>query len=142
MLVSAIHQHEAVIGIHMSFPLEPPSTHPTPLGCHKAAFEFPESYSKFPLTVLHMVMYMFPCYSLHSAQPLLPLLFLQVCSQCLGLHCCPGNRFISIIFLDPTYMHYYMICVFPFLITSLYIKGCRFIHLIRTDSNVFLFMAE
>ena len=47
----------------------------------------------------------FPCYSLHSSQPLLPSLCLQVCSLCLHLHCCPADRFISTIFLDSIYMH-------------------------------------
>ena len=35
-------------------PLEPPShlsPHPTPLGCYQHWFEFPESYSKFPLAM-------------------------------------------------------------------------------------------
>ena len=38
-MVSAKHQHESAIGIHMSLPLEPPThlpPHTTPLGCHKA----------------------------------------------------------------------------------------------------------
>ena len=38
-LVSAIYQHESVIGIHVSLPLEPPSLlppYPTSLGCHRA----------------------------------------------------------------------------------------------------------
>ena len=33
-------------------------------------------------------------------------------------------------------------CIFLFLTTSLYIIGSRFIRLIGTDPNVFLFMAE
>ena len=37
-------------------------------------FEFPESYSKFPLAIyLHMVVYMLPCYTLYLSHPLLPL---------------------------------------------------------------------
>ena len=36
-------------------------------------FEFPESYSKFPLAIyLLMVVYMLPCYTLHLSHPLLP----------------------------------------------------------------------
>ena len=38
----------------MSLPPEPPShlpLHPTPLGCYRLWFEFPESYSKFPLAI-------------------------------------------------------------------------------------------
>ena len=54
VLVSAMHPHESAIGIHMTLPLEPPShlsSHATPLSCHRAQFEFPESYSKFPLAI-------------------------------------------------------------------------------------------
>ena len=41
-----------------------------------------------------------------------------------------------------TYMHYYVIFAFSLWFTSLCIIDSTFIHLIRTDSNVFLFMAE
>ena len=34
-------------------------------------FEFPELYGKLPLLILHTVVYMFPCYFLHSSHPLL-----------------------------------------------------------------------
>ena len=54
---------------------------------------------------------------------------------------CSANRFISTIFLDSIYMHQYT-TVFSFWLTSLCIVGSRFIYLIRTDLNVFLFMAE
>ena len=35
-----------------------------------------------------------------------------------------------------------MLFVFSFWVTSLYIIGSKFIHLISTDSDVFLFIAE
>ena len=88
------------------------------------------------LSILHIVVYMFSCYCLNASHPLLPILCPQVCSLYLHLHYCPANRFSSIIFLDSIYMHYYMIFVSLFL-TSLYIMGSRFIHLIRIDSDVF-----
>ena len=55
VLVSAIHHHESVIGIHMSPPFGtslPPSipSHPSRLSPH-TRFEFPASYSKLPLAV-------------------------------------------------------------------------------------------
>ena len=56
---------------------------------------------------------------------------------CLCLHCCSANRFISTVF---SRFHIYTF-IFLFL-TSLCIIGSRFIHLIRTDSNAFLFMDE
>ena len=73
-LVSAICQHELAIGVHMSA-LEPPShlpPFPPSLGCYKPQFEFPGSYSKFPLAILQTVLYTLPCHSLHSSHPLLP----------------------------------------------------------------------
>ena len=48
---SAIHQHESAIGIHMSLPLEPPSQVPPHFTPLEPWFEFPESYSKFPLAI-------------------------------------------------------------------------------------------
>ena len=49
-----------------------PSTpsHPSRLS-QSTGFELPESYSKFPLAILHMIVYMFLCYCLHSSHPLL-----------------------------------------------------------------------
>ena len=58
--------------------LEPPShlpLHPTPIGGHRSPVGVPqlESYVKFPLAVyLHMLVYIFPSYSLHSSHFLLP----------------------------------------------------------------------
>ena len=51
-----------------------------------------------------MLVYICQCYPLHSTNPLLPLLCLQVCSPRLCLYSCPANRFISTIFLDSIYM--------------------------------------
>ena len=65
------------------------------------------------------------------------------CSIHLCLFCCLAYRVILTIFLNSVY-----ICIsivywcFSFWITSLCIIGCSFIHLIRTDSNVFFLMAE
>ena len=120
---------------------EPPShlpPHSTLLVSHRAPdLSFLHHTANFHwLSILIMVIYVSPCYSLNSSHPLLALLCPQASSLCLHLHCCPANRLISIIFLDSIYMHYYMIFVSLFL-TSLYIMGSRFIHLIRIDSDVF-----
>ena len=96
------HQHESAISIHMSCPTLSPSpnpSHPSRLS-QSTQFEPPASYSKFPLSVLPMVMYLFQWYSFTLSFPLLPSLCPQTCSLCLHLHCCPTNRFISTIFLD------------------------------------------
>ena len=65
------------------------------------------------------------------------------CSIHLCLFCCLAYRVIVTIFLNSIY-----ICIsilywcFSFWLTSLCIRGPSFIHLIRTDSNVFFLMAE
>ena len=56
-------------------------------------------------SVLHIEIYIFPCYSLHSFHPLPPPLCPQVCSLCLHLRCCPANRFKGTIYLDSIHIH-------------------------------------
>ena len=85
---------------------------------------------------------MFPCYSLHSSHPLLPQLGPQVCSLCLHLHCCPANKLINTIFLDSYICINIRYLFFSFWHTSVCVIGSRFICLIRTDWNAFLFMAK
>ena len=77
VLVSAMHQHESAIDIHVSSVLNLPPTSPMPSHSSRLSrstrFELPASHSKFPLgSVLNMVTYMFQCYSLYSSYPLLP----------------------------------------------------------------------
>ena len=61
----------------------------------------------------------------------------------LCLHSCPANRLISTIFLGSNYVYSkYMIFDFLFLTHFTLYNGLGCIHLIRTDSNVFFFMAE
>jgi len=83
---------------------------------------------------------LFQCCSLNLSHSHLPLLCLQVCSLCLDPYSCPVNRFISTLFLDSIRMCVNIWYLF-FWLTSLCIKGSWFIHLTRTDSNLFLFMA-
>ena len=105
VLVSAIHQCESAIGIHMSsLSLKPPShppLHPTPPGCHRAPYLSSMYYTAnfHGLSNFTHIMYMFQGYSLHLAHPLL-LTVSAICSLWLPLHCCPADRFISTIFLD------------------------------------------
>ena len=76
------------------------------------------------------------------SHPLLLPLSPKVCSLHLCLLCCPECRIISTIFLNSIYVHQYTM---PYLsISDLFhsILGSRFVHLVWTDSNVFLFMAE
>ena len=125
VLVSAIHQREWAIGIHVSpafWTFLPPPTPSYPLGCHTALglsslhhtarshylshllYSHTESSHWLCFAILHMVMYKLQSYSLNSSLPLLPPLC-PVCSLWLHLHCCPANRFISTIFLHSICMH-------------------------------------
>ena len=83
--------------------------HSIHLGCHRAPdlSSLNHTVNSHWLTILHILVYMFPCYSFHSSHPLLSLPESQVCSLCLNLHCCSTNRFISTIFLD--FMHIVLI---------------------------------
>ena len=63
------------------------------------------------------------------------------CSLYLCLYCTPP-QIISSVPLPIPYICISIYLFFPFWLTSLCIIGSRFIHLIRTDSNIFLFMAE
>ena len=139
-------------------PLKPPSNpwpHPAPLGCHRALGWVP---CVIP-SVSHVVIHMFQCCPLNLPHLLLPALCPQASSLCLHLYSCPANRFINIVFLDSIqfssvhslshlqlfarFHTYVLIYWFLFLwLISLSITGCRFIHLSKTESNVFPSMAN
>ena len=89
----------------------------------------------------HMIIYTFQHYPLKSSHPCLLPQNPKACSLHLCLFCCLTYRVIVAIFLNPIYMRLYTVLVFFFL-TSLCIMGSSFIHLIRTDSNAFVLMAE
>ena len=81
-------------------PLELPSPpHPTLLGHNRAKTELPVLNINFPsiffLSILHIVIYIFQCYSFNLPNPLLPMLCPQVLSLRLHLYSCPANKFIS-----------------------------------------------
>ena len=111
VLASATHQHESAIGIHMSPPSwtlllpSPIPSHPSRLSQSTGLSSLCHIENSHSLSILHMVMSMFPCYSLNLSHSLLPPLCPQVCSLYLRLHCCPANRFISTIFLDSIHIH-------------------------------------
>ena len=105
MVVSAIHQYESALGIHMSPPSWNPShlpPHPIPLGCHRTpalGYLCHTANSHWP-SILYMVIYRFQWYSLRSSHTLLPALCPKLCSLCLCLLCSLTSRLISIIFLN------------------------------------------
>ena len=117
-MVSAIHQQESAIGTQ-TFPPSHLPPHPTPLGCHRAPTlgSVCHTANSHWLSFLHLVMYMFQCYSLESSHPLLPPNCVQKSVLYVCLLCCPASRVISTIFLvlDSIYMHEYVIFVFLFL---------------------------
>ena len=75
------------------------STHSSRLSQNPSLSRLSHTANSHGLSVLHTVIYVFPCYSLYFSHPIL-WTFEQVCYLCLGLHFCPINRFISPIFLD------------------------------------------
>ena len=89
-----------------TFSCSPPS-HTTPTSCYRALAlgALPHTSNSHWLSVLHMVIYMFQCYSLKSSYPLLLPLSPKFCSLCLCLLCCPACRIISTIFLNSIHMH-------------------------------------
>ena len=120
VLVSAIHQHESVPGIHMSAPSWMPLPSPTPSRPSRLSqgirLTSPgHTANSHMLSILHTVVCMFPHYSLSSSHPLLPLLWPQVHSLCLHLHCCPADRFLNTIFPDSIHMCQHTVFVFLFL---------------------------
>ena len=121
----------------LNLPFFSPS-HPSRLSL-STSFVSLNHIANFPcLSALHMIIYVFQCYSLKSSLFLLPPLCPKVCPLCLHILCCSANR----IFLDSIYMRYIWYLLFSFWLTSLYMIGSRFIHLIITDSNQFFFIAE
>ena len=94
-MIFAIHQHELAIGIHVSPYPEPLShlpPHSIPLGCPRAPALGAQLHASnlHWASILHMVMYMFQCYSLKSSHPLLLPLSLKVCSLHMCLLSCPA----------------------------------------------------
>ena len=76
VLISAIHQHELSVGIHISPPswssLPPPApSHPSRLSQSPGLSSLSHTANSHWLSILHVLVYMFPCCSLHSAYPLL-----------------------------------------------------------------------
>ena len=106
----AIYQHELATGIHVSpHPESPSHLHPHPilLDCPRALTSgaLLHALNLHWSSVLHMLMYMFQCYSLKSSHLCLLPLSPKVCSLHLCRLCCPACRIISPVFLNSIYMH-------------------------------------
>ena len=94
------------------------------------------------LFISHMILYMFQCHSPKSSHPRPLPQSPKDCSIHLCLFFCLTYRVIITIFLNSIYMCSLLHWCFSLCLTSLCIIGSSFIHLIRTDSNVFFLMAE
>ena len=66
-------------------------------------------------SILHMVIYVFQCYSLKTSHPCLLPQSTKVCSLHLCLFCRLAYRIVITIFLNSMYMHSYTVLVFLFL---------------------------
>ena len=111
-MVFAIHQHESAMGIHVSQHPESPShllPHPIPLGCPRALAlgALLRTSNWHWSSSLHMVMYLFQCYSLKSSHPHLLPLSPKVCSLRLVLFCCLAYRVVVTISLNSIYLYLY-----------------------------------
>ena len=84
----------------MNLPATSHASHPSRLSQSTDLSSLNHTASSHWLSILHMVMYMFQCYSLYWSHPLLPKLHPKLYSLCLHVHHCPGHRFISTIFLS------------------------------------------
>ena len=133
MVVFGIHRFESAMGAHVSpHPEPPPTSLPTQsLGLSlSTGFECPASCIELGLliyftygnihvsmlfsqiillnldwsSILHMVIYMFQCYSLKLSHPCLLPQSPKVCSLHLFLFCCLAYRIVVTIFLNSIYM--------------------------------------
>ena len=106
----AIHWHESATGAHVFPSLKPPShlpPHPIPLGHPSvpALSTLSHALNLDWLSVSHMIIYMFQCYSLRSSHSCLLPQSPTVCSLHLCLFCCLIYRVIVAIFLNSIYRH-------------------------------------
>ena len=145
MLVSAIHQHESVIVIHMSPPswtsLWPPTpSHPSRLS-QSTRFELPASYSKFPLAIYFTYVNVNVSVSLFlfippSPSPTAPTSLFSMSESpllpCKYVHQYHLSRFYTCVNVQYLFFSFWLI--------SLLIIGSRFIYLIKIQLCSFLWL--
>ena len=148
VFISAIYQHVSAIGIHMSPPswtsFSPPTpSHPSRLSRRPGLSSLSHTANSHWPCVLHMVVYMFPCYSLHPFHPLLPtpslisMSILYVCISIAALNIgasVPLSRFLIYVLIYNFF--------FSFWLSSVCIIGSSFIYLISTYSRSLLWLSN
>ena len=116
VLVSVVQHHESTISIPISSPswASLPLSQFHPLGHHRALSWTPCAVqgNRFPLSISHMVVCMCQCYSLSLSLPPSPAALKNLFSTSVPLS---SSRFISTIFLDSIYMHWYENFIFLFM---------------------------
>ena len=109
VVVFVIHRHESAMGIHVSHQFESSShlsSHSIPLGCPRAPAlgALLHALNLHWSSILHMVIYIFQCYSLILSHPRLLPHSPKVCSLHLCLFCYLAYRVIITIFLNSIYI--------------------------------------
>ena len=144
---SAIQQHESATGIHV-FPI----LNPPPTSLPVSSLQVIPVHQPQASCILHrtwtgdsFLIWYYTCF--HAIPPNHPTLSLSHRVQTTVLYICVSFAVSHTGLSLPSFLIPY-ICVsvlywcFSFWLTSLCIIGSSFIHLIRTDSNVFFLMAE
>ena len=117
MVAPATHLHGSAMGTHaLPHPGHPSHLppYPIPLGCPRASAlsALLHTLNSHSSSILHLVIYMFQCYSLKSSHSHLLPHSPKVCSLHQCLFCCLAYRIVITIFLNSIYMHYYTVLVF------------------------------
>ena len=108
VMVFVTHHHESATGIHMFPPSCIPLLSPSPTHLYRsdrapALGALLHASNLHWSSILHMVIYMFQCYSLKSPHPHLLPQTLKVCSLHLCLFCCLVYTIIVTVFLNSIY---------------------------------------
>ena len=149
MFISVIYQHGSLKGIHMapsskaSLPPLIPSQ-PSRISQSPSLSSLNYTTNSHWLSILHMLVYMFPCYSLYYPT----LSFLPTPPMSISLFSLPESPLHTYKQVHQHQFSRVYICIniqylfFSIWLTSLCIIGSTFIHLKTTDSSAFFYLAE